>query len=156
MTRGTRTPDNVEANFRAKYLLSGNASAAARAIGIPETTGAELARRAQADPVFVKARAELYASALGDVERMMLEVTQICRNRVEEINELEMQDPRPQYAAQVVAAYKALGIHRKIQAELERDKNENPAQVVVNVRMKEADVDVENADDRPGTKPAAE
>jgi len=154
MARGSKTPADVEAEFRAKYLLSGNISAAAREVGIPETTGFELAKKAQADPSFVEARTALYAQALGDVERMMLEVVKIARDRVEEPNELDMQDPRPQYAAQVVGAYKALMTHRKIQAEFERDAKEKPAQVVVNIQTKD-EVDVD-ADDRSEAEPPAE
>lgn len=155
MTRGSKTPDDIEAKFRAKYLLSGNAAAAAREVGIADGTGYDLAKKAQANPSFQEARAALYAQALGDVELMMLEVVQIARQRVEDSNELDMQDPRPQYAAQVVGAYKALMVHRKIQAELERDAKEQPAQVIVNIKTKESEVDVD-AHDRSGAEPSTE
>jgi hypothetical protein len=58
--------------FREKYLELGVARAAARAVGIPERTGCDLARRANADPEFTQLRADLRAHTLPVAEAAVL------------------------------------------------------------------------------------
>jgi len=76
MASGSRTPEDTRTAFRAEYLRIRNASAAARAVNIPESTGRKLAGELDEDPEFVEACRLLRARALPfaeDVVRRGLE-----------------------------------------------------------------------------------
>jgi hypothetical protein len=121
MARGSRISDAKRAEFRAKYLEFGNASAAARAVGLAESTGCDLAREANADPAFVEARRELYARALPEGLELMMGTLRAIQARTLEpdrtpeqlaaiavenkLKSFSYQNPKPAYAKAVVDGY---------------------------------------------------
>lgn len=145
MARGSRTPDKQRAAFRSKYLLLGNASAAARALKMPATTGQDLAREAEDDPEFVKARADLYARALPKCLGAVMGIVDAAADRVHEpdltpdelaaiatnhgLKSFSYQNPKPAYAKVVVDAYGKLLAAQK-QATPDRDGNGQRIEVV--------------------------
>lgn len=126
MPQGVPTPDHIEVEFRKHYLVTGNIRASARQVKLPETTGQELANRANADPEFVRARAEMYARALPDAERMLIGGIQIAADRLEAgpevtgadlatsgAQKITIQDPGPQYLRAIADGVKVLTLIRK-------------------------------------------
>lgn len=125
MTQGVPTPADVEVTFRTHYLRTGNIRASARQAKIPETTGQELANRAQADEEFVRARAEMYARALPDAERMLIGGMEVAADRLEEGPEklvsdmgdgaakITIQDAGPAYLRALADSTKVLAMIRK-------------------------------------------
>ena len=75
MTRGSRTPAEKVAKFRAHYVKTGNVCAASREVGIPYSTGQGLAKDANEDPDFVK-------SAPQSTRLRRLDETQAARHPV--------------------------------------------------------------------------
>lgn len=142
--RGVPTPDDVEIEFRKHYLATGNIRSSARQVGIPETTGHDLATRANADLVFVQARADMYARALPDAERMLRKGMEIALDRIETEPEslkdlvdlgaakVSTQDPRPAYFRGLVDAYKVLTGNRKLDAK--DDGEAKPVEVHVHLK----------------------
>ena len=111
--------------FRAAYLRTGNASAAAREVGINERTGREIAQKLEEhDPTLAEDRRALRARALPVVEAMMVEAAQIAFARIHEsplspreqaelmkefgLKSLTLQDLRGQYFRGLVEVQKAL------------------------------------------------
>jgi phage terminase small subunit len=80
--RGVPTPTDVEAEFRAHYLYSGNAAASARAVGIPNRTGNEIANRLLDDPDFAEARRRLRARALDELVALRMRVANKAASRM--------------------------------------------------------------------------
>jgi hypothetical protein len=120
MPRGEPTTTAKVVEFRAKFLELANARAAARAVGLPETTGIDLARKAEKDPAFVQERSEVYERGLAEVESAMLLGVRIARDRVvrEPIeHDNGVFDNGPQWLQAIVAAYKGMSQHRRISAE---------------------------------------
>lgn len=127
MPAGVPTPTDVEITFRTHYLRTGNIRASARQAKIPETTGQDLATRAQADPEFVQARAAMYARALPDAERMLIGGMEIAADRLEAgpesilsdipggAQKVTVQDPGPAYLRAIADGVKVLTLVRKVQ-----------------------------------------
>lgn len=127
--RGVDTPIEVELEFRKHYLVTGNAAASARAVGLPPTTGQDLAKRAYADSEFVAARAELRARLLPDAEQMATAAMQICLERLNKeppdverlaslgAQKVSFQDPGPQYAASLAKLHQSVVGSRRFDAE---------------------------------------
>lgn len=131
--RGSPTPADKELEFRKHYLVTGNVAASAKAVGLPATTGYDLAKRANDDPEFVDARARIHAQAMQDAEVMVLAGLQIGLERLnKEPPDLErlsslgaakvsVQDPGPNYLRGIVAGYEAITRNRRLAAELKGD-----------------------------------
>ena len=83
MTQGSATPESVVAEFRARYLYSGNASQSAREIGLDERTGRDIARKLVEDKEFSEARRQLRATALEELVAMRMRVAQTALDRFE-------------------------------------------------------------------------
>jgi hypothetical protein len=125
--RGAKTAAKLEAEFRRLYIKYGNASEAARQLGLPVYTGCKLARDARNDPKFAKKVEAIYAHALDNVELVMLDgIEQAAKllasgpKTIEGIAEMmdayklrSFQDPRPQYLAQVVNGHRSLLARQK-------------------------------------------
>lgn len=121
MARGSRITDAKRAQFRAKFLEFGNASAAARAVKLPESTGRDLAKEAEADSAFVEARRDLYARALPEGLGLMMGTLRAIQQRTLEpdlkpnelaaiavehgLKSFSYQNPKPAYAKAVVDGY---------------------------------------------------
>ena len=127
MPVGVPTPRDKELEFRKHYLVTGNIRASARQVKIPQSTGHVLATRANADPEFVQARAEMYARVMPDAECMLREALEIAMERLEQGPEpmpkvgdmpagskVQIQDPCPAYLRGIVDGYKALTMNRKM------------------------------------------
>lgn len=83
MPRGVETSPEKVAAFRAAYLLSGNAYGAAREVGLPETTGAQIARALRADPEFIAERRALRDTYLDELVEMRMAVARRALERFE-------------------------------------------------------------------------
>ncbi len=130
MAQGSRTPVELEAQFRAEYLRLGNASESARILGIPDRTGRELGQRADKDPDFAEARRALYAGALDEIEALMMGVVRTAYKRhQDDIEQPEVpdgfrgtvvvKDERPAYGRLVVDAHRASLSRKKFLVEKE-------------------------------------
>lgn len=125
MPNGVKTPDAKVAEFRAEYLCLGNASAAARKVGLNEATGRDYARGFEKDEEFLKARREMHASALQRLVSMRMRVAEVAADRFEN-NELDVAenadgqvtviDKRPEYGRLVMDAEKAAHGLAKLEA----------------------------------------
>jgi len=80
---GVPTPDHVVAEFRARFLYSGNASAVSRQLALKERTGREIAARLEEDPSFAVERRKLRESALERHVAMRLRVAEVASERFE-------------------------------------------------------------------------
>lgn len=130
MAQGSRTPAELEAKFRGEYLRLGNASEAARILGIPDRTGRELGQRADKDAEFAEARRALYAGALDEIEALMMGVVRTAYQRhQDDIEQPEVpdgfrgtvvvKDERPAYGRLVVDAHRASLSRKKFLVEKE-------------------------------------
>lgn len=110
MPAGVATSPETEAEFRAHYLYSGNAAESARAVGLPERTGREIAKRLNAEESFAADRRALRARALDELVSMRMRVARKAVERFESdafIDEPGAIDKRPDYGKLVVEAEKA-------------------------------------------------
>lgn len=138
MPSGSKTPEDVELEFRKHYLVTGNVAGSAKAVGLPVSTGYELRNRALDDPEFVEARKRLRDKVEPDAEQMAVCAMQLCMERLnrdpdETIDRLmalaasggdgrgggkvSFQDPGPQYAASLAKLFQAVIGGRKFEAE---------------------------------------
>ncbi len=143
MPAGVDTSPEVVAKFRAHYLYSGNAAESARAVGIPESTGRDVARRLVDDPEFVSARRDLRATALEELVAMRMRVATTALDRFENGPEdvsskgdnVTIIDKRPDYGKLVIDAEK--NAHALAKAERDATTGENapqaPAEVTINI-----------------------
>lgn len=118
--QGSKTPADVEQEFRKHYLVTGNVAGAARAVRLPVSTGYELRDRALDDPEFTKAREKIRAKLLPDAEQMATAAMQLCLERLNieppdvttlarlGAQKVSVQDAGPQYAASLAKLYQAI------------------------------------------------
>jgi hypothetical protein len=160
--RGSKTVASKEVQFRQHYLSTGNASASARAAGLPVNTGVDLAKRANADKKFVKAREEIYARAMVDGERMLFAGMEVALERlnqdpletVKKLQEMarpkkgpgsrsaggrvQFQDSGAQYLRSMAASLDVIAKIRKFDAELKGEITPANAEVRIVVTTTEA------------------
>lgn len=140
---GVPTSEEVRAQFRAHYLLSGNAKASGKAVGLPKSTAHDIARELSSEPEFGKARAELRANAIDEVERSLMEVVRVGLARFKapppeiDIPEgsgavVNITDKRCDYGALVINAHKAIVGRTRLEAEKGGELDKGPA-VVINM-----------------------
>jgi hypothetical protein len=86
MTMGVPTPDETVAEFRARYLYSGNAAAVGRELEIPERTARKIAERLEDDPTFAEEGRKLRERALSRHVAMRLRVAEVAAERFEDAN----------------------------------------------------------------------
>lgn len=107
--------------FRAHYLLTGNASKSARAVGLKERTGRALAEEADDDPAFAEQCRKARARALSAVTRMLVRNVERADERVESTYldkpEMGTSDPTWQAARFIADAHKSLVSAEKLEAE---------------------------------------
>lgn len=133
MPNGVPTPEDKRNEFAAKYLELNSARGAARAVGLPERTGIDLARECDADPEFTRIRSEQRARVLGAVEAKLLGIADKVTERIESpdltprelaalavennLKSFSYQNPKPQYLKGLVDFYKAIAAQRKGEVE---------------------------------------
>lgn len=146
MARGQKVPAATEAKFRSKYLELGNAAAAARAVKIPETTGQDLAKRADADPAFVEVRVALYEKHLPEAEALLMDALRSVHERVKTkdpspkelaaiaksygLKSFSYQNPKPQYFRGMADAVGKLTARRRVDLEKSGEIQAGPAVVI--------------------------
>ena len=81
MPQGIPTDEETLAEFRAKYLYSGNASAVGRELDIPERTARKLAERLEGDPSFAEDGRKMRARALDRLVAMRMTVAEEAQQR---------------------------------------------------------------------------
>lgn len=132
MPNGVPTPENKRQEFAAKYLELRSARAAARAVGLPERTGIDIAQQLDADPEFARIRSQQRARVLADVEARLLDLAETIHERIESpdltpeqlaelavrngLKSFSYQNPKPQYLKGLVDFYKAVAAQRKGEA----------------------------------------
>jgi hypothetical protein len=84
MPAGVPTDEETVAEFRAHYLFSGNASESAKAVGIPERTGRDIAARLIEDSSFAEDRRRLRAIALDELVAMRMRIARGSLGRFED------------------------------------------------------------------------
>jgi hypothetical protein len=149
--RGSKTPAQVEAEFQAHYLYSGNASESAAAVGIPESTGRDIAKRLQGQAEFVEARRQLRTRALDELVAMRMRVARKAVERFEDEPSFAPGeiDKRPEFGRLVIEAEKSAQHLAKLETG-ERQSNEG-GPVVINVYGPDG---LEVAPDGDGSNPA--
>ena len=116
MTAGSRTEEHTIAEFRAHYLLTGNASKSARSVGISERTGRQLATEAHDDLEFAEACRKSRARALSDVARILVRNVERADDAIESTYQGEVQTTW-QAARFIADAHKSLVAAEKLDAE---------------------------------------
>ncbi len=118
--------------FRALYLLSGNAEKSAKELGVAPRTGGEWAKKCNNDPEFAAERRELRAGFLDELIFMRQRVARKAEERVmcEAPIEPGCFDKRPDWAKVVLDAEK--NAHSLAKAEGPVD-NDDKTPVVINV-----------------------
>jgi phage terminase small subunit len=114
MPAGVPTPEDVRAKFRAEYLISGNASASAKKVGISDRTGRELANVFAEEPEFAEERRRLRAGYLAELESMRMKAARLALKRARKKSGDEYSfgdggtviDKRPEYLKIVLDAEK--------------------------------------------------
>ena len=158
MARGSKVPAETEAEFRKHYLVLGNVAAASRKVDLHRNTGLELAKRANADPEFVRARAELYARAFSDGEQMLTsgiakvhdqlldDVTSnpgpdgLAKIAVEnDLKSFSYRDPKPDQLRALSQAVDTLTRLRKAMSEAGGTSNDRPDTIEIIAREDEDD-----------------
>jgi hypothetical protein len=125
MADGVRTRDEIRVQFAEEFLLSGNAAATSRKIGIPVRTGNDIARSLEADAEFAKARHELLTHALDRGKTMALGLLETTAARAKKrprelpVGEggLMIHDKGPDYARAFADIYRAVLQHGKLDDE---------------------------------------
>lgn len=107
MSKGTPTPEDVRIEFRAQYLRLRNASAAARAVGIPERTGAKLANDLEKTSEFAEECRAMRARALPAAEAALMVGAELALDEMKEGG----RDGAAWYRS-LVEAYKAIATAR--------------------------------------------
>lgn len=119
----------MELRFREHYLVTGSIAGAAKAAGVPNRTGYEIAARADADPEFAKACEEYRARVLPNAERMANAAMQLCLERLNReppdpeklmalgAQKVSVQDAGPQYAASLGKLLQAITMGRRHEAD---------------------------------------
>lgn len=116
--RGRPTSAEDVIRFRKYFLKYGNATRAAKKVGIPASTGIDLAREAEKDESFVALRAELYTRAMSEVETLAADVARVSHRRFNkrwddpQVEGVAARDPRPDYGRLVNDSLKAMSSHR--------------------------------------------
>lgn len=139
MPAGVPTPEDVRAKFRAEYLISGNAAASAKRVGIPERTGRDLAQELCDDPEFTADRRKLRANALDELVAMRMEMARLAVKRAKKKSADEYHfgeggtviDKRPEWAKVVLDAEK--NAHALAKVESGDGGNSAPQQVEIHV-----------------------
>lgn len=124
MAQGVKTPEDVLAQFRAEYLISGNASECARKVGIAESTGRDIATELNADEAFGEARRALRAQYLDECVNARMVVMRKAKERAlaEEADVYHSEqgitvvDNRPKWADVVLVAEKNAHALAKIES----------------------------------------
>ncbi len=124
---GEPTPEVTVAEFRAHYLLSGNAAKSARKVGIPVRTGQEIATRLSKDPTFAQERADLRARYLDELVAMRMQMARLAVTRASKKQADQYSfgeggsviDKRPEWAKVVLDAEKNAHALAKVDAPAE-------------------------------------
>jgi hypothetical protein len=133
MAHGSRVPDDVRLKFAEEFLRTGNASASARKVGIPKTTGTDLAKELEGNEEFVQARASLLTHVLARAESMASELLELTASRAKrKPRELPMgeggitiHDKSPDYVRAFSDLYRAVQQHAKHKL----DSNQNKSKI---------------------------
>lgn len=140
MPTGIDTPPDKVAEFRAHYLLSGNAAESARSVGIPERTGRDWAARLVEDESFAADRRKLRTQALDELVAMRMRVARKALERYEEglppvpdgAEGITIIDRRPDHGRLVMDAEKNAHNLAKIANDGGND-DERPREVIIRV-----------------------
>jgi phage terminase small subunit len=135
---GEPTPEHLVAEFRAHYLLSGNAAKSAKKVGIPVRTGQDIANRLLVDPQFTRDRADMRASYLDELVFLRQQVARTAakRARAPKADEYHLGpvgtvvDKRPEWAKVLLDAEKNAHALAKVEKEPEQAGSSGPAVVI--------------------------
>jgi phage terminase small subunit len=138
MPTGIETSPETIAEFRAHYLYSGNASESARAVGLPDRTGRDIAARLAEDTSFAADRRRLRDTALDELVAMRMRVARVALERFEAPapaplvganGEIPQMDRRPDFGKLVMDAEK----NAQALAKIENPEPDKPTEVTIRV-----------------------
>jgi hypothetical protein len=135
MAHGEPTSAEVVAEFRARYLYSGNASAVAREMKMPERTGRTIASKLDADPTFAEESRALNARVLDRYTAIECRMVEKADDRFHEEWAPAVpgdRDPRPDNGRLILEGSKNALARAKHYAELANPVATGPA-VVINL-----------------------
>jgi hypothetical protein len=150
MPHGVPTEEETVAEFRARYLYSGNASAVARQLDLDERTGRRIAERIEEDPSFAEDVRKLHAHALKRHVTMRIRVCERAAERFEEElavpevvgdGNVTIIDKRPEYARVVLDGEKNAHALAKFEAELEKPGDKLPRRLEIILTDREPEPD---------------
>lgn len=140
-----RPPSGREAKFRAHYLATGAIAHSAREAGVTADQGRLMARRANADALFLEQRQALMDDVLPDAMRIVRAAVDIAYERLSSepptpaelaqvaqdfgLKAVNYADPRPSYFRGLASALSALTAYRK--QERETGAPARPTEVVI-------------------------
>lgn len=147
MTRGAPTPTDIEAKFRAHYLTTLNAAASARAVGLAERTGADIAQEIRKEPEFAAYRRELRARELDELVEMRMDLARHAREKAkaEEADVypsgegLTVVDKRPEWAKVLLDSEK--NAHNLAKIEDGNSSEEGGGKTEVHIHLADLDED---------------
>lgn len=151
---GVPTDEETIAEFRARYLYSGNASATARGLKLDERTGRRIAERIEEDPSFAEDVRKLHAHALKRHVTMRLRVCEKAAERFDEElavpevigdGNVTVIDKRPDYARVVLEGEKNAHALAKFEAEIKANEVQGPQRIEI--------VLTDKVDEPPGDDP---
>lgn len=130
---GKQTPESVVQAFLADYILTGNASASARKVGIATATGREIAAKANKDPAFGEKRRAYRAQELEDCIQARRQVREVSLKRFKRkwVGEPGEIDKRADYGKLVLECEKNAQTLARFEAE--RDGQVKPTSVSITV-----------------------
>lgn len=146
MAQGVDTSPETIAQFRAHYLYSGNASESARKVGLPASTGRDIAQRLAAEPEFVAARRALRDNALQELIAARMQVVHTALRRfkrkdpepvITETGAAFPPDRRPEYGKLVLDAEKNAHNLAKIESDKDRPTDDRPLRIEIVAREDE-------------------
>jgi hypothetical protein len=147
MPNGEPTPEAKVAEFRAHFLLSGNAAKTARKVGIPVRTGQDIANRLLVDPQFTRDRADMRASYLDELVFLRQQVARTAAKRARAAQADTYQlgpvgtviDKRPEWAKVLLDAEKNAHALAKAERDGNSDKKPEPTEVHIHLTGVKAD-----------------
>lgn len=133
MTRGAETPEDLKLKFRAEYLITGNAAESARRVGIPESTGRDIAKELNSSQDFAEDRRILRASFLDELVNMRMKMARKAFSRFDDDTPPEPGDidKRPDYGRLITDAEKNAHALAKIEAGNEPGANTSGTALVI-------------------------
>lgn len=130
--------------FAEEFLRTGSVTESAKAVGIPRTTGSDIAKVLEADEEFVKTRRALLTNRLERAELMASGLMELAARRAKkkprESATGEIQDKSPDYMRAFADLYRSAQAHVKLRTDANKlTEGGQAGPVEVRITVKGAD-----------------